>query len=143
MSAKDMPVLAHVAVAAAAVRARFGNATDAARALGAGEQLRGAPDPRNPEVVRLADRLRADVGDAAYDLAYATGEASFPDHQLLWSTVAFTIALSVLLIVGPGIPYVLAVPRGIDLSKEKYCSVWHSMRHDIPFDVTFTVTPGV
>lgn len=31
-----------------------------------------------------------------YYLAYATGEASFPDHQLLWSTVAFTIALSVL-----------------------------------------------
>ncbi|MFE9748109.1 BTAD domain-containing putative transcriptional regulator [Saccharothrix saharensis] len=75
MAAKDMPVLAHIAVAAAAVRARFGNPTDAAKALGAGEQLRGAPDPRNPEVVRLADRLRADVGDAAYDLAYATGVA--------------------------------------------------------------------
>ncbi|MFJ6673518.1 BTAD domain-containing putative transcriptional regulator [Actinosynnema sp. NPDC091369] len=75
MSAKDMPVLAHVAVAAAAVHARFGNPTDAAKALGAGERLRGAPDSRNPEVVRLADRLRADVGDAAYDLAYATGVA--------------------------------------------------------------------
>lgn len=36
-----------------------------------------------------------------------------------------------------------AVERAIALSKEKYCSVWHSMRHDIPFDVTFTVTPGV
>jgi NhaP-type Na+/H+ or K+/H+ antiporter len=31
-----------------------------------------------------------------YYLAYATGQARFPDHQLLWSTVAFTIALSVL-----------------------------------------------
>ncbi len=31
-----------------------------------------------------------------YYLAYATGQAEFPDHQLLWSTVAFTIALSVL-----------------------------------------------
>lgn len=31
-----------------------------------------------------------------YYLAYATGEADFGDHQLLWSTVAFTIALSVL-----------------------------------------------
>ncbi|TQM77970.1 hypothetical protein FHX81_0218 [Saccharothrix saharensis] len=72
MSAKDMPVPAHVAVA---VRARFGNPTDAAKALGAGEQLRGAPDPRNPGVVRLADRLRADVGDAAYDPACATDVA--------------------------------------------------------------------
>ena len=31
-----------------------------------------------------------------YYLAYATGEATFDDTQLLWSTVAFTIALSVL-----------------------------------------------
>ena len=35
------------------------------------------------------------------------------------------------------------VQRAIDLSKEKYCSLWHSMRQDIPFEVTFTVTPGV
>ncbi|MFI9007744.1 BTAD domain-containing putative transcriptional regulator [Actinosynnema sp. NPDC053489] len=75
MSAKDMPVLARVAVAAAAVHAHFGNPTDAARALGAAEQLRGAPDGRNPDVARLVDRLRADVGDAAYDLAHATGVA--------------------------------------------------------------------
>ena len=31
-----------------------------------------------------------------YYLAYATGEAEFSDSQLLWSTVAFTIGLSVL-----------------------------------------------
>jgi NhaP-type Na+/H+ or K+/H+ antiporter len=31
-----------------------------------------------------------------YYLAYATGLADFGDHQVLWSTVAFTIALSVL-----------------------------------------------
>ena len=36
-----------------------------------------------------------------------------------------------------------AVERAIELSKEKYCSVWHSMRQDIPFDVTFTVTSGI
>ena len=35
------------------------------------------------------------------------------------------------------------VARAIELSKEKYCSVWHSMRHDIPFEVTFTVAAGV
>ncbi|PSL57510.1 putative ATPase [Saccharothrix carnea] len=75
MSVKDMPVLAKVAVAGAAVHAHFGNPTDAARLLGVAEHLRGAPDARNPEVTRLAARLRADVGDAAYDLAYATGVA--------------------------------------------------------------------
>ena len=29
------------------------------------------------------------------------------------------------------------VQRGIDLSREKYCSVWHSMRQDIRLRVTF------
>lgn len=29
-----------------------------------------------------------------------------------------------------------AVARAVALSREKYCSVWHSMRQDIEFDVT-------
>lgn len=32
-----------------------------------------------------------------------------------------------------------AVQRAIDLSREKYCSVWHSMRQDIAFDITFSI----
>jgi putative redox protein len=32
------------------------------------------------------------------------------------------------------------VRRAIDLSHEKYCSVWHSMREDIPIKTSFTVT---
>jgi putative redox protein len=35
------------------------------------------------------------------------------------------------------------VERAIQLSKDKYCSVWHSMRDDIGFDVTFKVTTGL
>ncbi|MFN8060804.1 MAG: OsmC family protein [Vicinamibacterales bacterium] len=31
------------------------------------------------------------------------------------------------------------VTRAIDLSREKYCSVWHSLRQDIAFDTTFTI----
>jgi putative redox protein len=30
-----------------------------------------------------------------------------------------------------------AVERAIALSREKYCSVWHSMRQDIDLEVTF------
>jgi putative redox protein len=30
-----------------------------------------------------------------------------------------------------------AVERAIALSRDKYCSVWHSMRHDIDFTVSF------
>ena len=32
-----------------------------------------------------------------------------------------------------------AVERAIALSREKYCSVWHSMRQDIDFTVTFEI----
>jgi putative redox protein len=35
------------------------------------------------------------------------------------------------------------VERAIGLSREKYCSVWHSMRRDIALEVTFKVTTGV
>lgn len=35
------------------------------------------------------------------------------------------------------------IERAIKLSREKYCSVWHSMRQDIELTVTFKVTPGV
>lgn len=34
------------------------------------------------------------------------------------------------------------VQRAIDLSKEKYCSVWHSLRSDIELTTTFEVAPG-
>jgi len=32
-----------------------------------------------------------------------------------------------------------AVERAIALSRDKYCSVWHSMRQDLPFAVTFDI----
>ena len=31
------------------------------------------------------------------------------------------------------------VERAVQLSRDTYCSVWHSMRRDIPFQVTFDV----
>ena len=34
------------------------------------------------------------------------------------------------------------VQRAIELSREKYCSVWHSMRQDIDFAVTYTIVNG-
>jgi putative redox protein len=35
------------------------------------------------------------------------------------------------------------VQRAIDLSRDKYCSVWHSMREDITLEATITITAGV
>jgi putative redox protein len=34
-----------------------------------------------------------------------------------------------------------AVERAIQLSHDKYCSVWHSLRQDITFKTTFEVRP--
>jgi putative redox protein len=34
-----------------------------------------------------------------------------------------------------------AVQRAIDLSREKYCSVWHSLRQDIELHTSFSITP--
>jgi putative redox protein len=36
-----------------------------------------------------------------------------------------------------------AVVRAIELSREKYCSVWHSLRQDIAFTITHQVATGV
>jgi uncharacterized OsmC-like protein len=34
-----------------------------------------------------------------------------------------------------------AVARALALSREKYCSVWHSMRQDIDFTTTHDIRP--
>ncbi|MBP7778322.1 MAG: OsmC family protein [Acidobacteria bacterium] len=34
-----------------------------------------------------------------------------------------------------------AIERAIELSHEKYCSVWHSLRQDIAFATTYEVVP--
>jgi putative redox protein len=33
------------------------------------------------------------------------------------------------------------VERALALSREKYCSVWHSIRQDIPLTTTFEIAP--
>ncbi|GAA3092875.1 BTAD domain-containing putative transcriptional regulator [Streptosporangium carneum] len=73
IEAKDMPVLARAGVAAAALWACRGDHALAARTLGAAELLRGTSDRSNPEVAHLAERLRRELGDDAYEAAYAAG----------------------------------------------------------------------
>ena len=34
------------------------------------------------------------------------------------------------------------IQRAIDLSREKYCSVWHSLRQDISLEISFAVSAG-
>jgi putative redox protein len=57
------------------------------------------------------------------------------DHPRRYTQVALHFTVS-----GP-VPEE-AVQRGIELSRDKYCSVWQSMRQDTEFAVTFSISPG-
>ena len=84
------------------------------------------------DVVHMLKKGRHDLRGLKADLK---GERA-PDDPRRFTSIelAYTITGSV---------PIEAIERAIQLSREKYCSVWHSMRQDIKFDVTYTVTPGL
>ncbi|MES9537970.1 BTAD domain-containing putative transcriptional regulator [Actinomadura sp. NPDC000600] len=72
--APDMPVAAVAGYAVARLAA--GDSPErAAETLGAASVLRGAPDAFNPDVVRVAGRLRETLGERAYRAAYDRGRS--------------------------------------------------------------------
>ncbi|WP_327092655.1 winged helix-turn-helix domain-containing protein [Nonomuraea sp. NBC_01738] len=72
---KDMPVLARIGLAGAAIWVARGGYDTAAQVLGAAEHLRGSPDRFHPDVIALTGRLRAELGEAGFHAAYAAGRA--------------------------------------------------------------------
>ncbi len=70
----DMPILATIGVAAAALALARAEPVEAATVLGAAARVRGAEDPTEPTVARLTGVLRDQLGDA-FDAAYAAGRA--------------------------------------------------------------------
>lgn len=99
------------------------------------------PSPVNALVAALVGCMSADVVHTLtrgrHPLralrAHLTAERA-PDapHRVTSVTIHFTVEGNV-----PG----EAVGRAIDLSREKYCSVWHSMRQDIALVTTYDVKP--
>ncbi|HYY09464.1 MAG TPA: hypothetical protein VE781_00925, partial [Kineosporiaceae bacterium] len=75
VSTNDLPILAAVALAVAAVALDAGRPLVAAQVLGAAARLRGADDPHSPWVRRLAADGRQQAGEQAWDDAYAAGRA--------------------------------------------------------------------
>jgi len=71
--APDMPLVAIAAVGVARLTLRHGAAGSAAQVLGAAHALRGAPDAFNPDVIRLVEDLRGEMGERDYEAAYAAG----------------------------------------------------------------------
>lgn len=95
------------------------------------------PSPPQAVAMALAGCMAIDVADivtkgrytlAAFD-ARITGErAPDPPRRFTRFTLHFTIATD-----APS----HAVERAIALSREKYCSVWHSLRDDTALETTF------
>ena len=84
------------------------------------------------DVVYILKKGRQDLKGLRVDLTAARA----PDvpHRFTAFEIHFTVTGDV-----PGDQ----VQRAIDLSHEKYCSVWHSLRQDITLDSTFTVAAAV
>ncbi len=82
------------------------------------------------DVVDILQKGRYTVGSLAVDF---TGmRAPEPPSRFTAITLHYRIA---------GDPPDHAVERAIALSRDKYCSVWHSLRQDIVFDTSFEVAP--
>jgi putative redox protein len=83
------------------------------------------------DVVHVLKKGRCDFRGLRVDLV---GERANTDpHRLTAITLTYTIT---------GTVPAAKIDRAIQLSRDKYCSVWHSMRQDIPLTVNYTVTPG-
>jgi putative redox protein len=65
-------------------------------------------------------------------VAIVAERAQEDPHRVTGVTIDFTVA---------GAVPKEQVQRAIDLSHDKYCSVWHSMRQDIGFETRFSVAP--
>jgi predicted ATPase/DNA-binding SARP family transcriptional activator len=73
LECRDMPILAVVAVTAAALAGFYGRYRDAAVILGASSRLRGTHDRTDPQTQRLARKVRRELGDEGFAQAYEIG----------------------------------------------------------------------
>ena len=98
------------------------------------------PSPPQAVAMALAGCMAIDVADivikgrhslAALDARIVGERAPDPPRRFTKFTLHFTVRGSVPEHV---------VERAIQLSRDKYCSVWHSLRQDIALDTTFEVT---
>ena len=81
------------------------------------------------DVVHILRKGRFDL--RALKISLVAERAQQDPHRVTAVTIDFAIT---------GIVPDAQVQRAIDLSHDKYCSVWHSMRQDISFKTRFTVT---
>ena len=71
---RDQPIVAAVAMTCAAYLHHDGDPRRAAELLGVAHLLRGAAERTHPDYIQLSAALRAELGDAAFEIAYAHGQ---------------------------------------------------------------------
>ena len=100
------------------------------------------PSPPEALAMALAGCMAIDVADIivkgrhplkALEATVVGERRDEPPRHFIHFTLHF--------IVGGAVPE-RAIQRAIDLSREKYCSVWHSLRQDITLETTFEVGPA-
>ena len=80
------------------------------------------------DLVYILQKARQDLRGLAIEMS--AERAPDTPHRITSVDMRFTVTGS----VGE-----VQVRRAIDLSREKYCSVWHTFRQDIPLKTSFTV----
>jgi putative redox protein len=81
------------------------------------------------DVVYILKKGRLDLRALAVSLV--AQRAADEPHRITAVNLVFTVTGD----IAPD-----QIQRALNLSHEKYCSVWHSMRQDIAFTSTFSVT---
>jgi putative redox protein len=98
------------------------------------------PSPVDAVALALAGCMAIDVTDilikgrhplASLEASIAGERREEPPRRFLRFTLTF--------VVGGAVPE-HAIQRALDLSREKYCSVWHSLREDIELETRFEVS---
>jgi putative redox protein len=99
------------------------------------------PSPPEALAMALAGCMAIDVADivlkgrhplTSLEARIAGSRREEPPRHFTKFTLQF--------LVGGNVP-VHAIERAISLSREKYCSVWHSLRQDLQLDTSFEVAP--
>jgi len=117
------------------------DATSGANAAVVDGDGKAGPSPMQYVAMGLAGCMGADVVDIiqkgrhplrALRVTFTGTRADAPPRRFLQIDLRFHVEGA----VPPD-----AVARAIALSREKYCSVWHSLRQDIELTTTFDVRP--
>ena len=105
-------------------------------------ESQAGPSPVHALAMALAGCMAIDVADivqkgrhelTALEVRVTGQRAADPPRRFTHVTLQFALT---------GAVPAHAVERAIQLSRDKYCSVWHSLRTDITLDTTFEVTPA-